>query len=133
MGLITPHVKWWTTSRRETHGELFLDDWEAELFYPEPPYYISGPLAGKVKYLCGYVDIGAGASSESTDCPRCTACVSLLPQAKAEGDRLVAEYWERVNETRRTAKELADPNLPIEQRERAELARLTAKYAERTP
>lgn len=128
---MTPHVKWWTTSRRETHGELFLDDYEAELFYPEPPYYISGPLAGKVKYLCGYVDMGSGAFSEDASVPRCPACVALLPQAKTEGDRLVAEYQERVAETLRAAKELADPNLSIEQRERAELARLKAKYAER--
>lgn len=122
----TPHVRWWTTARRETHGELFLDDIDAEGFYPEPPYYGDG----KVKYLCGYVDIGGSASSERTEALRCPICITLLPQAKMEGDRLVAEYRQRIAETERAAAELADPRTSLEQRERAELARLQAKYTE---
>ena len=81
---MTPHVKWWTTAKHETHGEFCLDDFEANHFYGEPPYHLTGPHAHKVKYLCGYVDIGGGAASESPTIARCPMCLILAPQAKIE-------------------------------------------------
>ena len=113
---MTPHVKWWTTAKHETHGEFCLDDFEANHFYGEPPYHLTGPHAHKVKYLCGYVDIGGGAASESPTIARCPMCLILAPQAT------------RVAEIARVAYELANPSISLEQRERAELARLQQKY-----
>ena len=125
---MTPHVKWWTTAKHETHGEFCLDDFEANHFYGEPPYYLTGPHAHKIKYLCGYVDIGGGAASESPTVARCPTCLVLASQAKIEGNRMVAEYATRVAEIARVAYELANPSISLEQRERAELARLQQKY-----
>jgi hypothetical protein len=118
-----PHVKWWTTSGAGTHAELYLDNLDAELFYPEPPYY---PDKG-VLYLCGYVKSGA-AYTEQPEAVRCATCIARLPWAKQEGDRLIAEYHARLDTIARVQDIMRDPSTNVEDHGRAELARLLKKY-----